>query len=95
VKYLLWVRHTAQAEGPVWPKILVNAGYLLRVFVPVCDDLATCANRFSRKWRAGMTVLLDGLEQIPVLSAGPKSLLVEELAKLRAGYLNDMKVAFR
>lgn len=95
VKYLLWVRHPAQAEGPVGPKILVNAGHLFRVLVPVCDDLATCTKRFSRKWRAGMAVLLDRLEQVPVLGSGPEALLVEELAKLRAGYLNDMKVILR
>lgn len=70
----------------------MNAGYLLPVIVPVCDDLAACAMLFSGQRRARMTFFLDRLVKVAVLCPLPESLFVEQIPKLDPGYLDDLKV---
>ncbi len=70
---------------------MVDPGDLARVLIPVCDDLAACAIRFSCKWWARVTFFLHRLEEVSVLRARPKFLLVEEVPKFLAGYFYDAK----
>ncbi len=41
-----------------------------------------------------MTLFLDRLKEVTVLSAFPKTLFVEEVPKFRTWYLNNSKVMF-
>lgn len=54
---------------------------MVPLIVPVCDDLAACANRLASKRRAGVPILLYGLEEVSVHRSLPKPLLVEEVLK--------------
>lgn len=94
VEYLVRVRHSAQAQRPVRPKVLVDSGDLPPKVVSVCDDLATSAKRFPGKWRTRMTLLLDRLEEVTVLGSLPEALFVEEVPKFGARYLDNAKVMF-
>jgi len=92
VKHLIRVRQAAQAEGAIWPTILVDLGNLVPMVVSVCKDFAVCAIRFPSKGRARVAAVLDRLVEVAVLGALPEPLLVEEVAKFPSRYLNDVRL---
>jgi hypothetical protein len=92
VEYLVRVRPAAQADGVIRSKVLVDAGDLVPVLISVCDDLATCAVDFPSQRRTRMTIFLNRLVEVAVAGAIPQALFVEQVTKLRSGYLNDSKM---
>lgn len=89
MQQLLRIGLPAQADAPVRPTILMHPGYLVAMIIPICQNLASGAERLACEWWTRMTFFLKGLVQIAVKSAVPVAAVVEELTKMPYGYLSD------